>query len=84
MIVTRFVRNITATQYDGTNGAELMAAYVPDATLISDTGTTLTFIREEDQVPEIMNINDWILSDMGGVTIREPEIMARGYYPYPV
>lgn len=84
MITTRFVRNITAAQYTGTNGSDIMSTFAADATFLSDDGTTLSFIREDDNVPEVMNINDWIISDMGGVTIRGPEAMAKGYYPYPV
>jgi len=71
-------RRYLSAAYDGTNGADLVAAISP-ATLVSDTGTVLTFnANQGDQFTA--NVGDVVIWQQDGSNATGVGVLTAGQY----
>ncbi|WP_086809795.1 hypothetical protein [Streptomyces reticuliscabiei] len=72
----KVVQPYYSIQYDGTNGAHIAGTWCTGITLVSDTGTVLTYVMYDGN--RSMNLGEWMV--VWGAESNDPMIFTEADY----
>lgn len=72
----KVIQPLYSIQYDGTNGAYIAGTWCTGITLVSDTGTVLTYVMYDGN--RSMNLGEWMV--VWGPESNDPMIFTEAEY----